>query len=457
MGKKGVGVVAACVIAASKGGSSMQLMATASSSSSSSAKAVDLMQSPDLMSAASVKELLALMRDMADKLGDFRSIALQKVKTQLGEAGRSTDHGDEIVDYLECKQQILLAYCQHLVYYLSLKARGESVRAHPVMNQMLELRYAMEKMRPIDGKLHYQIDRLIKLSTLDEKEVEQASLWPNPMALMAKDGGGNDDDDEDDGFDYAYAKDDDDEDDDDEDDEDNEDGRRSKKKSHSRRQDKESGSGNLFEAYRAPRMAAVPFKEREDQAARREKNLQKTRRKLKNSEILDTLREEFSTAPDKASSLGISGMSGEDKRLAAEAAERTDYEENRFVRMTMSRRTKQDIKRRTTEAGHIDNMNDIGDFDNLDELTKLSGGSSKTGRGKVAGADTGDDDHAPRRGSLLTAGGSAMALQKAVKALRSTACGDEGQRPRGGEASRSRPTPLDGFASGGSKAKRRKG
>ena len=156
-----------------------------------------------------VANLLAVVQDLIEKVSDFRSSALQKVKTQLeSTTGHNTDHGDEIVDYLECKQQILLAYCQNLVYYLSLKAAGESVASHPVMQSLLELRFAMEKMRPIDGKLHYQVDRLIKLSTLDEKEVELSSLRPNPMALLAKDEDGDDEEDGD-GFDYDYNNDDD--------------------------------------------------------------------------------------------------------------------------------------------------------------------------------------------------------------------------------------------------------
>ena len=37
------------------------------------------------------------------------------------------------------------------------------MKDHPVMRQLLELRYAMEKMRPLDAKLQYQIDRLLKV------------------------------------------------------------------------------------------------------------------------------------------------------------------------------------------------------------------------------------------------------------------------------------------------------
>jgi U3 small nucleolar RNA-associated protein 3 len=47
---------------------------------------------------------------------------------------------DDIVDYLEVKQQLLLSYCLNAVFYLYMKAQGQSVRSHPVMKQLLELR-----------------------------------------------------------------------------------------------------------------------------------------------------------------------------------------------------------------------------------------------------------------------------------------------------------------------------
>lgn len=386
--------------------SSLQLMSSkplSNVNSSSSKNNDDLAE----ISTKDLEELLRTVREMTDKLSDLRSGSLQKVCSHVQELSGESG-GDDIVDYLECKQQMLLAYCQNLVYYLSLKAKGESVKSHPVMNQMLELRYAMEKMRPIDGKLHYQIDRLMKLSTLGEKEAELSSLRPDPSALLAKFGGNGDDNDED-----EINGDDEDEEGEEDSDGDDESGHRnnSRDNSSARRQDQEK--------YRAPRMAAVPFKQAESELARRGQKLEKARRKMKNSEIVDALREEFSAAPEKSSSSGISGMSGEAKKLAAEAAERREYEEDRFVRTTMSRRDKQDIRRREADAQRIDNMNEPGDFDDLAEFSKLAG-AAEFGSGKKNKRSSMDFGDAKNRVPILTSGSTALALQKAVKAFRST-------------------------------------
>jgi hypothetical protein len=50
----------------------------------------------------------------------------------------------------------------------------------------------MEKMRSIDGKLKHQIDRLMKLSVRGASDSGSSSLRPNPLALLSK--GGDDED-----------------------------------------------------------------------------------------------------------------------------------------------------------------------------------------------------------------------------------------------------------------------
>jgi hypothetical protein len=47
---------------------------------------------------------------------------------------------DDLVDYIEMKQQLLLSYCLNVVFYLSMKSMGKSLKNHPVMKQLLKLR-----------------------------------------------------------------------------------------------------------------------------------------------------------------------------------------------------------------------------------------------------------------------------------------------------------------------------
>ena len=72
----------------------------------------------------------------------------------------------EGVSYLEAKHLLLLHYCINIVFYLLLKAEGRPVRDHPVIPRLLELRAYLEKIRPIDKKLQYQMDKLLMAAQL---------------------------------------------------------------------------------------------------------------------------------------------------------------------------------------------------------------------------------------------------------------------------------------------------
>ncbi|KAM3237659.1 neuroguidin [Capsicum chacoense] len=76
------------------------------------------------------------------------------------------------ISYLETKHLLLLNYCQALVYYLLRKAKGLSIEGHPVVRSLVEIRLFLEKIRPIDKKLQYQIQKLTRDSdTASEKSV----------------------------------------------------------------------------------------------------------------------------------------------------------------------------------------------------------------------------------------------------------------------------------------------
>lgn len=270
-----------------------------------------------------------------------------------------------MVQYLAVKQQLLLAYCTNVVFYMLLKAEGKSVRAHPVMKQLLELRYALEKLRAIDGKLKYQIDRLLKQATSEEtEELPSTSSRPNPRALL-------DDHDEDDDAAEVPEK---------------------------------AAKG----VYKAPRLAAMPYKDDESEREKRAEKLDRKKKKLRNSEMFEALREEFGTTPELSSSTGISTVTGDQRQLQAEADERREFEEDRFVRLTLSRKDKKSLKRREQEASRLDTVNNMGDFGDFEELNDI-----------VAMAS---EPVAPSRGSGIAAQAS---LEKAMRTMQQAAGGHE--------------------------------
>ena len=205
-----------------------------------------------------------------------------------------------------------------------MKAEGRSVRSHPVLKRLLELRYTIEKLRPIDAKMKYQIDRLLKQAKgVTDQELPSSSSRPNPLALV--------DDDEEEVEDTKNVKD---------------------------------------GVYRAPRMAAVPYYDDKEKEQLKER-LERKKKRIRNSEMFEALREEFGAQPEEFSSSGIT-QSADAKALEKEADERREFEEERFVRLTLSRKEKKDMRRRQKEAGRLDSINSIGDIADLEELNDIA-------------------------------------------------------------------------------------
>ncbi|KAL8103765.1 uncharacterized protein LOC141678757 [Apium graveolens] len=92
------------------------------------------------------------------------------------------------ISYLEAKHLLLLSYCQSLVYYLLRKAKGLSIEGHPVVRSLVEIRLFLEKIRPIDKKLQYQIQKLTRTSGsevenmgINEKEADPTEKMEDPL------------------------------------------------------------------------------------------------------------------------------------------------------------------------------------------------------------------------------------------------------------------------------------
>ncbi|CAK0782908.1 hypothetical protein CVIRNUC_006103 [Coccomyxa viridis] len=108
----------------------------------------------------------------------------------------------EGVSYLEAKYLLLLHYCIHLVFYVLLKAEGRSAQDHPVIARLVEIRAFLERARPIDKRLRYQMDRLLAAAALvqapgaggaaaeaDAAGEEALQPGPRPENLMPRTGG----------------------------------------------------------------------------------------------------------------------------------------------------------------------------------------------------------------------------------------------------------------------------
>ena len=384
---------------------------------------------------AEAPELLMLVTELRERLGELRD-KVNPLRSVLEESAELKEvFSDDLVDFLEAKQQILLSYCVNVVFYLALKSEGRSVKTHPVLKQLLELRYVMEKMRPLDSKLKYQLDRLIKFSTLSADERQAMILKPNPSALRAR-GAGDDSESEEESEEASeeemVSED---------EDEKEEEATYTKKakKNYNIKDDDDA-------VYRPPKMAAMPYKDSEAAEEKKAKKLGRMKAKLKDSEMLRALQEEFGSAPQAESSTGVTGRTQEERDAEAAEDERRDFEEERFVRLVVSKKDKKAMKRAQKNAGRMDALAGIGDVGEFDEVSKLMGSSGGAGANLEAleggfNDDEGDDEDGGAGGY---GGGDFDAKTSAALARAMTAFGDDGGKKR----RRAPDGPMDSMGGG---------
>lgn len=238
------------------------------------------------------------------------------------------------------------------------------------LGRLNEMKVALDKIRPLEKKMRYQLDRLLAAASSatsfaaggEESEDEDGgavsssanadplSFRPN-LEMMGSD---DDDDDNEDG--QEDSTDGDEPSDDDNSDDDDEDlraakavaragsSKSSKRSKRGNDSDDDDGTGKKNAIYQPPRLAAVPFAEREKAEEKAERALARQRRRMRQSELLQTLRAADGTDRPEEEDLDGGAALGKQKeaarRMAEREAEKTKFEEEMMVRLTQSRKEK---------------------------------------------------------------------------------------------------------------------
>ncbi|KAI9642376.1 hypothetical protein NHQ30_009180 [Ciborinia camelliae] len=110
------------------------------------------------------------------------------------------------ISLLDVKNELLLSYLQNLVFIIILKIRNQKENVsgedeeeldNAVVKKLVELRVYLEKgVRPLEGRLKYQIDKVLRAS-----DDALRALAPTPKAVGNKQGVPSDEDDSDSGDD----------------------------------------------------------------------------------------------------------------------------------------------------------------------------------------------------------------------------------------------------------------
>lgn len=303
---------------------------------------------------AEAHELMETLRQMRGRLGSLKQVASSSLlRGPLASAcgpNNETGSTEEISSYVAMKGQIMLSYVIGLTYYLLLKSEGVPVRNHPVMHRLLWVRTMLEKLRPVDQRLQYQISKLREWADGDKHaaDVEDpGSLRPGELTNGV-------DDEDDEGAEATQA---------------------------TRAQDNAEDG-----VYRPPKIAQMEYTgDHITVKERAEKDLERTRSRLERSEFARSLREEFTDAPAEISEEQRSARA---ERASRQIAERQRFEEDYMVRMRLSKKQlvaeRRALHERQAKSGGAVSLDDAtADFREL-SVSLGRGRGGRRGRGRTS-------------------------------------------------------------------------
>lgn len=308
-------------------------------------------------------QLLGEMNSNVKQVTDLVEGMLQRVKR--GEL--TTEYG---LSFLEVKYHMLLDYLINLTYVVLRKCSGETIEGNPSIERLIEIRTVLEKIRPIDYKLRYQIDKLVKTAVTGVSDSSDPILYkPNPDNLLTN----YDDEDE---FASNNSQSESDIEEDDETDIDDEVSVKPHKKSQLT-----TSTATKSGIYVPPKIKPVYYDGDDKPADRDKKLIERAKKRAMTTSMLQDLKEEYLDAPTE-----ISSSSRAQQIISTAQKEKQEYEEAYLTRLPVTKAEKHRQRKLTT-------LGTLGD-DILNEISrdpKLSGSGSGSGnkRKKRAGKKRG--------------------------------------------------------------------
>ncbi|XP_053324216.1 neuroguidin [Spea bombifrons] len=237
------------------------------------------------------------------------------------------------LSFLELKDQLLLLYLQDLTHLILEKTCGKPIQGNPGIMRLVEIRTVLEKMRPIDQKLKYQIDKLVRAAVTGSLgENDPLNFKPNPQNLISKlEESAEESDGEEEG----------------------ENGAAKKSQSKSRK-------------YIPPRLAPVHYDDTEVEKERR--LLERAKKRALSSSVIRELKEQYTDAPEEIRE----GRAYHMMRHEREEQHRTNYEESMMVRLNMTRQEKARKKRVISMTSQLNSLTHFTD------ISALTGGEGRS-------------------------------------------------------------------------------
>jgi U3 small nucleolar ribonucleoprotein protein LCP5 len=321
----------------------------------------------------------------------------------------------EGISLLDVKNELLLSYLQNLVFLILLKLRarssGESDQLHPhdeVVQKLVELRIYLEKgVRPLENRLKYNIDKIIRSADDAARRTAQVTAKPKPNNTTHDTGSGSDESDAESAASDQTA--------------DSEDEMayapnkaavvRAEQEQPSAR-DRESAKDGI---YRPPKITPMAMPTTEGRAERRD------RRPNKSATLDEFIATELSSAPIAEPSIGSTithgGRHTKSEKERREENERREYEESNFTRLAPKSKKEKRKEDKGRSQGGFGGEEWRGLGAGIDRIERLTQKKEGSGKGSLEKSRKRPVEDGPR-GSGSAAGDAFAKRQKVVSRYR---------------------------------------
>ena len=263
----------------------------------------------------------------------------------LIEKTNSGPNSSQGISFLDLKNDLLLDYNMNLIYLMFKKCSEGDIVNDKAVERLCYLRTVLEKIRPIEHKLKYQIDKCVSVAETGHVAQNDPSRFrPNPELLSSKFASDNEDDDDDDSGD------------------DNEEVNKANKK------------------YIAPKNVPAFFDGDKSQEEMESEMMAKKKKTALSHSMMRELQQQLYDAPEE-----ISHESDVKKqKYIAKQREKEMYEEENFIRLPVTKAERQAKKNVFTVSNIGDSLTSFGnnDFDGSGAGEKRKRGAGEGGKSK---------------------------------------------------------------------------
>ncbi|KAJ2500917.1 hypothetical protein GGH96_002331 [Coemansia sp. RSA 1972] len=299
-------------------------------------------------------EVAAKLDTLATHADQVRQL-VDKQRQRIADGELATSNG---LSFLEVKHHTMLSYIANLAFVAQLKLHGRQIAGHEVIQSLIEDRTVLEKMKPLEQRLKYQIDKLLRgavvaaesapqqtLATTDDPEKKRDSDGSALAAMLNED---------------ALA-----------------DASAFRPRPQSLAVDVREEDAEALESgvYRAPKQTPVHYEEDDGLAAQREKSERRQMERATRSRLVRDLMDEYDERPEKATATGNASVGVADSRMERLAGERARYEEENFTRLAMGKRERRGMRKKLT--GLDDEFAHLTDFAGMAALESSASVSDK--------------------------------------------------------------------------------